>query len=153
MLLKTWGRTHATWAPFLLRLGLGFMILPHGCQKLLGWFGGGGFSATLDVFSEKLGIAWPFAVLAIAAEFLGGLGLLLGFMTRLSALAVGGYMAAAAFRVHWANGFFMNWQGTKHGEGIEFHLLAVAMALALLATGGGHLSVDHALFGSGHRRR
>jgi putative oxidoreductase len=107
----------------------------------------------VEVFADKLGLAWPFALIAIAAEFLGGIGLLMGFMTRLSALAVGTYMAIAMFRNHWMYGFFMNWNGLKRGEGIEFHLLAVAMALALLGTGGGHLSLDHAIFGSGHRRR
>jgi putative oxidoreductase len=82
------------------------------------------------------------ALLAIAAEFLGGLGLIVGFLSRIAALGIIVDMAVAIWVVHKQFGFFMNWMGTQRGEGIEFHLLAIAMGLAIMIKGGGALSVD-----------
>lgn len=127
------------------RLGLGIMILPHGLQKTLGLFGGHGFSDTMNLFTQHMGIPWIFALAAILAESLGGLGLIFGFLTRLSAFAVGANMVVAVSMIHWKNGWFMNWSGTQQGEGSEFFVLAIAMALALVIGGGGKFSVDHAL--------
>lgn len=127
-----------------LRLALGVMIFPHGAQKLLGWFGGYGFSGTMDFLTGTMGIPYLFALLAILAEFFGGLGLLLGIGTRFSALAVGGTMLVASM-FHFQNGFFMNWSGSQAGEGFEFHLMAVAMAVALVWRGGGMWSADRKL--------
>jgi putative oxidoreductase len=79
------------------------------------------------------------------AEFLGGLGLLLGAATRLAALGLAIDMMVGVSLVHWHNGFFMNWSGRQKGEGFEFHLLVVAMAIVLMARGGGAASVDRAL--------
>lgn len=126
------------------RLGLGIAMFPHGAQKVLGWFGGHGLEATMAGFSHQ-GIPAPFAVLAIAAEFLGGLGLILGFLTRIAAFGVLCDMAVAALKVHIHNGFFMNWEGNQRGEGIEYHVLAIAIALAVVIGGGGAGSVDRTL--------
>ena len=131
-------------APTVLRLALGVMILPHGLQKTLGWFGGYGFNGTMGYLTGTVGAPWIFALLAILAESVGGLMLIAGFGTRLAALGLGGVMLVAAAQ-HRANGFFMNWAGTQKGEGIEFHLLALGIVVALLILGGGKFSVDSAL--------
>jgi len=129
----------------LLRLTLFFVFFAHGSQKVLGWFGGAGWSGTMDFFQQGLGIPAFFAVLAIATEFLGSLALLLGLLTRVAALGIGAVMVVAVVKVHWAAGFFMNWYGNKQGEGFEYHLLVLGMVLALLVGGGGRLSLDRGL--------
>jgi putative oxidoreductase len=133
--------TGDSFASTVLRLALGFMILPHGLQKTLGWFGGHGFKGTMGYLTGQVGAPWIFALLAILAESVGGLMLLAGFGTRLAALGVGGVMLVAA-TMHWSNGFFMNWFGNQQGEGVEFHLLALGIVAALLIVGGGKWSVD-----------
>ena len=128
------------------RLALGIMIFPHGAQKLLGWFGGNGFGPTMDWFTQQLGIPWIFGFLAIMAEFFGGLGLIVGFMSRIAALGVGITMLVAVMKVHAANGFFMNWYVIpERGHGYEFHILAIGLALVAVLKGGGALSVDRVL--------
>jgi putative oxidoreductase len=72
----------------ILRLALGIVFFPHGAQKTLGWFGGLGFSGTMGFFTHQMGIPAPFAFLAIAAEFFGGLGLLAGFLGRIAAFGI-----------------------------------------------------------------
>ena len=110
------------------RVALGAVMFPHGAQKVLGWFGGYGFGPTLDAFVTQMGIPVPLALLAFAAEFLGGLGLIVGLLGRVAAFGVLSVMAVAA-SMHVQNGFFMDWTGAQGGEGYEFHLLAGAMAL------------------------
>ncbi|MFY9676078.1 MAG: DoxX family protein [Terriglobales bacterium] len=127
-----------------LRLVLGVVFFAHGAQKLLGWFGGYGFHGTMGFF-EHLGMPAPVAFLIICTEFFGGLGLIVGLLTRIAALGIGVEMIGAIFMVHLPNGFFMNWYGTQKGEGFEYHLLAIAIAAALLLRGAGKFSVDHAL--------
>lgn len=141
-LLKKITCTKPQYASLILRLALGIMILPHGLQKTFGLFGGYGFEGTIGFFTQKMGIPWIFAVLAILAEFLGGLGLIVGALTRIAAFGVGFTMLVAAVTVHWHNGFFMNWFGNQAGEGIEFFILAVGIAVALMITGGVACSVD-----------
>jgi putative oxidoreductase len=136
--------TGDSFAATALRLALGFMILPHGLQKTIGWFGGYGFKGTMGYLTGTVGAPWIFALLAILAESVGGLMLIAGFGTRVAALGVGGVMLVAATQ-HWSNGFFMNWFGAQKGEGVEFHLLALAMVVALLLLGGGKFSVDSLL--------
>lgn len=143
-LLSSLVATGDSFASTVLRLALGFMILPHGLQKTLGWFGGYGFKGTMGYLTGQVGAPWIFALLAILAESVGGLMLIAGFGTRLAALGVGVVMLVAA-AMHWSNGFFMNWTGAQKGEGVEFHLLALGMVVALLILGGGKWSVD-ALF-------
>lgn len=140
-LLQSLVATGDSFASTALRLALGFMILPHGLQKTLGWFGGYGFKGTMGYLTGQVGAPWIFALLAILAESIGGLMLITGFGTRVAALGVGGVMAVAA-TMHWSNGFFMNWTGAQKGEGVEFHLLALGMVAALLILGGGKWSVD-----------
>lgn len=125
-----------------LRVLLGIVFFPHGAQKVFGWFGGFGFSGTMGFFTGKMGIPVIFAFLAIMAEFLGPLGLLSGFLTRIAAFGIACNMTVAIFMVHLPNGFFMNWFGNQKGEGFEYHILAVAIAIALMIKGGGKLSVD-----------
>jgi putative oxidoreductase len=125
-----------------LRLVLGVVFFAHGAQKMLGWFGGPGFSGTMGFFSGYLHIPAPLAVLAIAAEFFGGLGLLLGFLTRIAAFGIAMNMVVAIAMVHRSFGFFMNWTGTQKGEGFEFHLLVLAMTAFLMIRGAGAFSVD-----------
>jgi putative oxidoreductase len=115
---------------------------------MLGWFGGYGFSATMGYFTHS-GIPALFAFLAIAAEFFGGIGLIVGLLSRVAALGITVVMAVAILTVHMPFGFFMNWAGTQKGEGIEYHLLAIALALAILIRGAGAASVDRALGGGG----
>ena len=126
----------------LIRLALGIVFFAHGAQKMLGWFGSAGYSASLGAFVNGFHIPLPFAFLAIMAEFFGGLGLLLGFLTRIAAFGVLCNMLVAVFMVHIHNGFFMNWGGRQKGEGFEFHILAIAMLLLVLVRGAGAVSVD-----------
>jgi len=127
-----------------LRLVLGIVFFAHGAQKMLGWFGGFGFQGTMGFF-EHMGMPAPVALLIICTEFFGGLGLIVGLLTRIAALGIGVEMIGAIFMVHLPNGFFMNWMGTQKGEGFEYHLLAIAIAAALLLRGAGAFSVDRAL--------
>ncbi|MHB8845009.1 MAG: DoxX family protein [Nitrospirota bacterium] len=135
-------------AALVLRIALGAVMLPHGMQKLLGSFGGHGFEGTIGFFTAKLGIPALFAFLAIAAESFGALGLIAGLGTRIAALGVTVTIGVAALMLHAQHGFFMNWFGQQQGEGIEYHLLVVAMGIALMITGGGKWSVDRAIAGS-----
>jgi putative oxidoreductase len=132
-------------AGLILRVLLGIVFFPHGAQKLLGWFGGHGFSGTMGHFTENMGIPVVFAFLAIMAESLGSVALLTGFLTRVAALGIGTVMVVAVLMVHLPHGFFMNWFGNQKGEGFEFHLLAIAIAIALIIKGGGKWSVDRFL--------
>jgi putative oxidoreductase len=124
-----------------LRVALGLMILPHGLQKTVGAFGGYGFKGTMGYLTGTLGAPWIFALLAILAESVGGAMLIAGVGTRVAALGLAATMVVAASQ-HRANGFFMNWTGAQKGEGVEFHLLAIAIAVALVILGGGRFSVD-----------
>ncbi|AYV54055.1 DoxX family protein [Leptospira kmetyi] len=133
-------QTETSWILTSIRIALGVVMLPHGAQKLLGWFGGFGFSATMGFFTSQ-GIPSLFAFLVIVAEFFGALGLIFGFCTKLSALGIGLTMLGAAIFVR-EHGFFMNWFGTQGGEGFEYHILAIAMSVALLIGGGGAFSLD-----------
>ena len=127
------------WVP---RVILGCVMLPHGAQKLFGWFGGFGFTNTMTYFTQTTGLPWIIAFLIVMGESLGSLGLILGFFTRLSALGLICIMVGAIITVHIPNGFFMNWFGKQAGEGFEYHLLVIGMSIPLLISGGGKYSVD-----------
>jgi len=129
----------------ILRLVLGVVFFAHGAQKTLGWFGGFGFSATMGFFTQQAHLPAPFAFLAICAEFLGGIGLILGLLGRVAAFGIACNMIVAIAMVHWRFGLFANWSGNQKGEGIEFHLLAIAIALAIMIKGSGAFSMDRAL--------
>jgi putative oxidoreductase len=132
-------------ATAILRVVLGLVFFAHGAQKMLGWFGGYGFSGTMGFFTGTMHIPAPLAFLAIVAEFFGGLGLILGFLTRIAAFGIAVNMLVAIAAVHGAFGFFMNWAGTQKGEGFEYHLLVLAMTTFLMIRGAGAYSVDYAL--------
>ena len=130
-----------TIVPLVLRLALGIVMFPHGAQKALGWFGGHGLRGTLGYFGSQ-GIPLPLALLAVAAEFLGSLGVAVGFLTRVAAFGILCVMLVAIITVHVKHGFFMNWTGTQKGEGYEYHLLAAGIAVALIIGGAGRWSID-----------
>ena len=132
----------------LVRLVLGVVFFAHGAQKMLGWFGGYGFHGTMNAFTQAAHIPAPFAFLAICAEFFGGLGLIVGLLSRIAAFGIMCNMVVAVATVHRFNGFFMNWTGQQKGEGFEYHLLAIAMCLVILIRGAGALSIDRALSAS-----
>jgi len=128
----------------LLRLVLGIVFFAHGAQKMLGWFAGAGFSSTMGFFTHS-GIPAPFAFLAIAAEFFGGIGLILGLLARVAAFGILVNMLVAIAMVHLPNGLFMNWTGNQRGEGFEYHLLAIAVCLAIIIKGAGAWSIDRVI--------
>jgi putative oxidoreductase len=140
--MKAFFQTDDSWTGLILRLTLGLVMFPHGAQKLLGWYGGFGFDGTLGFFTEKMGLPWIIAFLIIMGESFGSLGLLVGFLTRFSAASIGVIMLGAIALVHWPNGFFMNWFGKQAGEGYEYHLLVLGIAVVLTIVGGGRWSVD-----------
>ena len=129
----------------MVRLVLGVVFFAHGAQKMLGWFGGYGFSGTMNFFTQMMHIPAPLAFLAICAEFFGGLGLIVGLLSRVAAFGIAMNMLVAIFTVHIHYGFFANWFGQQKGEGFEYHLLAIALALVVMIKGAGALSVDRAL--------
>jgi putative oxidoreductase len=137
-LVKTDGeRTQA-----FLRVVLGVVMLPHGLQKLFGWFGGYGFENTMGYLTEGMGLPWVLALLVILAESLGALALIAGAGGRLAALGIAAVMVGAVLTSHLSYGFFMNWGGGQAGEGFEYHLLALALAGGVVVRGSGAWSVD-----------
>lgn len=127
------------------RVALGVVFFAHGAQKMLGWFGGNGFTGTMAYFTGTMHIPAPFAFLAIAAEFFGGLGLIVGLLSRVAAFAIAANMLVAIAMVHRHFGFFMNWSGAKKGEGFEYHVLVIAIAVLVIVKGAGRVSLDRAL--------
>lgn len=135
--------TTADSALALLRLLTGIVFFAHGAQKMLGWFGGYGFHGTMGFFIQEMHVPAVLAFLAICAEFFGGLGLIVGFLTRIAAFGIFCNMVVAVSLIHHHYGLFMNWNGDQKGEGFEYHLLAVAILLVLMVKGAGAYSVDY----------
>ena len=145
--MLTWMvQTNGDWVIAIVRIVLGFVFLAHGAQMALGWFGGAGLQSTVRVFREQLRIPAPLALLSVAAEFLGGLGLVVGLLSRIAALGIAVVMLVALVAVHWKFGFFMNWFGEKKGHGIEYHVLVLALALIVIVKGAGAFSLDQVLY-------
>ena len=138
--------TDGDWVITIVRIALGVVFFAHGAQLAFGWFGGAGLQSTIRVFREQLRIPAPLAILAVAAEFLGGLGLLVGLLSRIAALGIAVVMLVALLTVHWKFGFFMNWYGDQQGHGIEYHVLVLVLALVVMIKGGGPLSLDQVLY-------
>jgi putative oxidoreductase len=132
-------------APAIARLALGVAIFPHGAQKMLGWFGGPGFAGWMQFLHSTMHIPAPIAVLDPIAEFFGAIGLIVGLLSRVAAFGVACVMVVAVITVHTTNGFFMNWSGAQQGEGFEYHILALALALIVMIKGGGAWSIDSAI--------
>ena len=127
------------------RIVLAVVMFPHGAQKVLGGFGGYGFQGTYTYLTKTIGAPAPFAILAIATEFLGPVALALGLFSRAAALGIVGVMTVAVATVHLKNGFFMNWSGAQAGEGFEYHILMAALALIVVIKGSGAFSIDRKL--------
>jgi len=143
--LQTLFKTNNSVSSLIARLALGLVMFPHGAQKVLGWFGGYGFNGTMGFFTGQLHIPALFAFLAIAAEFAGSIALITGFLSRLAAFGIGVNMVVAILLVHGANGFFMNWYGNQKGEGFEYHLLTLGLAVGVILAGAGKWSIDSVL--------
>lgn len=124
------------------RAVLGLVMFPHGAQKLLGWFGGYGFAGTMGFFTGTMHLPAAIAFAVILAESFGSIALVFGAGTRLAAFGVASVMLGAILTTHLRVGFFMNWFGAQQGEGFEFHLLALALAVPLVVWGAGAASVD-----------
>ena len=140
-------KTYPSWAPIFARLTLGIIFFAHGSQKLLGWFGGSGWSGTIQFF-EQSGVPAFLAILLIITELFGGIAIILGFFTRLAALGLTIAMLVAIFKVHLQNGFFLNWFNVPNmGHGIEYSLALIGLSLSLLVWGAGNLSVDQMVGG------
>jgi putative oxidoreductase len=140
--METLFKTDDSWSSLVLRVMLGVVIFAHGAQKLLGWFGGNGFSGTMGFFTNVMHLPWLIAFLVIIGESLGSLALILGLLTRFTAASFIVIMLGAIATTHWPQGFFMNWFGKQQGEGFEYHLLVIGMSAALLIAGGGKWSID-----------
>jgi len=139
-------QTGNDWTLTFVRLLLGIVFFAHGAQKLLGWFGGFGFTATVGAFL-KMGMPLAIAYFAIFVEFFGGLSLIFGLLARLGGLGIAAEMCGAVATVHYHNGLFMNWYGMQKGEGFEYHVLAVAIGVLILVRGAGALSLDRWIAG------
>jgi putative oxidoreductase len=144
--------TSPTFGPVFLRLALAIVMFPHGAQHLLGWFGGYGFSGTMEFFGS-MGMPSPISALVILLEFFGPIFLVLGLATRWVALGLSAIMLGAIVTVHGQYGFFMNWFGAQKGEGFEYHLLVIGIGLALLAAGSGRFGLDARLVAGGTDKR
>jgi putative oxidoreductase len=140
--------TNPDWIEALIRITLGVVFFAHGAQKLLGWFGGAGLKDTMRTMHQHLGLPIPVAFLAIATEFFGGAGLMVGLLSRVAALGIAVSMVAAILMGHGRYGLFLNWFGDRKGHGFEYHLLAIALAAVIIARGSGAVSLDRLLYRS-----
>lgn len=134
-------KTDRSIAPVALRVFLSVVLFAHGAQKLLGWWGGGGFEGSMQYFTENQGLPWIVGFLVIIIEFFGPLALLAGFAVRIWSLAIAFVMAGIIF-TNFTGYFFMNWFGNQPTEGMEFFLLTIGMSLSLVYSGAGRWSLD-----------
>lgn len=138
--------TDSNWTLTAMRVVLGTIFFAHGTQKVLGWFGGAGLQETLRAMHDHLHLPTPVAFVAIMSEFLGGAGLIVGLLSRVAAAGICVTMLSAIVMVHGRNGLFMNWLGDRKGHGIEYHLLAITLAIAIVVWGSGAASLDRLLY-------
>ncbi|MCK9408632.1 MAG: DoxX family protein [Bacteriovoracaceae bacterium] len=141
-MLTTLFSTNTEIVGLILRMTVGFIIFPHGAQKMLGWFGGYGYTATMGFLTSTAKLPYIIGLSVILLEFVGSLMLIAGLGTRIVALGFIGLMIGIILTSHLQNGFFMNWFGNQSGEGFEYHLLVIGLAVALLIGGAGKYSVD-----------
>jgi len=137
--------TNNNWSGFITRLTAGLILFPHGAQKMLGIFGGYGFSGTMGYFTDVLHLPWIIGFLVIFIEFAGAIALILGFASRIWAASTIVLMIGIILSSHLDNGFFMNWFGNQKGEGFEYHLLMIGLCTAILVSGSGKFSLDRKL--------
>jgi len=136
----------ASLGPLLIRLALGSIFIAHGGQKVLGLWGGGGLQATVEGFVQMGSPEWVGYAISFG-ELLGGLGILVGCLTRVAGLGIAAIMGGAIYLVHWPNGFFLNhYLVPDKGHGMEYAIALLAMALSLVFTGAGPLCLDCILF-------
>jgi len=135
-------KSQNNWGGLIARLTLGIVLFPHGAQKMLGWFGGAGFTGTIDFFTNQLQLPGIVALSVILIEFIGSISLILGFASRLWSLAIAGLFTGIIFTTHLEHGFFMNWFGNQAGEGYEYALLIIGIAAAVFVNGSGKYAVD-----------
>lgn len=140
--------TNSDWTLTIIRTILGVVFFAHGAQKLFGWFGGPGLKETMRTMHDHLGLPLPLAFAAVATEFFGGVGLIVGLLSRVAAVGIAATMLSAIVMVHGRNGLFMDWFGARKSHGYEYHLLAIALAFVLAVKGSGALSLDRILFNS-----
>ena len=138
--------TNPDWIQTAVRLILGIVFFAHGAQKLLGWFGGPGLKGTLRTMHEFIGLPVPLAFAAVVTEFFGGLGLIVGLLSRVAAIGIGVTMLSAIVMVNGRYGLFLNWFGDRKGHGYEYHLLAIALAMVIIVRGSGAMSLDRLLY-------
>jgi len=142
-LVKTLLTTNSNIGFSIARLALGVVIFPHGAQKLLGLFGGLGYSGTIDLFTTQMGLPSMVAFSIIMIEFFGSISLILGLFSRFWALSLSGMFLGIIFTTQLEHGFFMNWIGNQAGEGFEYSLLVIGLALSILTNGSGKWSIDN----------
>lgn len=128
-----------------LRLMVAIVVFPHGAQKVLGWFGGFGFSGTMGFLTQQVHLPAPIAILVPTAEFLAPIFLFFGLLGRLAAFGIAADYLAVAIAGHLKNGFFMNFSGQQKGEGVEYFILAIGIAIAVMIRGSGAWSIDRML--------
>jgi len=133
------------WSALIARIALGATVFVHGAQKLFGWFGGYGFNGTMGYLTTQAGLPYFIALLVILIESIAALMVIAGVFTRVAAVGIFGLFTIIMIKFHSANGFFMNWAGNQKGEGIEYFIILLGVALALIIAGGGKASVDAAL--------
>ena len=134
-------KTNPSYSSLIARVFLGMVIMPHGAQKILGIWGGHGLQSTMDSFSQWFGIPSFITFLVAIGEFAGGILLIIGLCSRFAAFSIILIMLGAIYYVV-NDHFFMNWYTEQRGEGFEFHLLAIALALVVILKGSGRLSID-----------
>jgi putative oxidoreductase len=145
-MLLTLFSTDPDWIQTIARVTLGVIFFAHGSQKLLGWFEGPGLKETMRAMHEFLGLPVLLAFAAIAAEFFGGAALIVGLLSRVAAVGISVIMVSAILMVHGRHGLFLNWFGDRKGHGYEYHLLALALAAAVIVRGSGAVSLDRLLY-------
>lgn len=145
-MIETLTGTHADWTVGVVRIVLGIVFFAHGAQKMLGWYGGPGLASSMRTFTDDLHLPSTLAFLVIAGEFLGGIGLIVGLLSRIAALVIALTMLGAIATVHLRFGLFLNWFGTQQGHGIEYHLLAIALAFVVVIKGAGAFSIDRIVY-------
>jgi putative oxidoreductase len=135
--------TFASKSLLIVRVVLGVIFFAHGAQKVFGWFGGPGLRGAIAYFRGALGVPAPLTVLDAFTECFGGLAMIVGLLVRPAAVGLVLVMLVAIAKVHWANGFFINWSlEPGKGHGFEMNLALIGMALAVLVGGAGALSFD-----------
>jgi len=143
--MKRLFETNNDWTGLVTRLTIGMVLFPHGAQKMLGWFGGYGFSGTMGFFTGTLHLPWIVGLMVILIEFIGSISLIAGLASRWWAALTIVLMTGIIITSHLGNGFFMNWFGSQKGEGFEYHLLVIGLALSSVLTGSGKFSIDRVL--------